>query len=111
MASARSWTPGRQNAWWCYCRAMTTVEQGLTERCPDLVLFDMELLLAEGSHLLELIKRRAPHARVIAWMMYPTSQTAAIGVGADTCILKGAPADEIRQVIVDLLPWAFQHTG
>ena len=76
----------------------------------DLPFLDMELLSEDRACLLELIIRHAPQARLIAWMMYLTIWKARHPVEADACALKEVPAHELKQVIVHLLPAAFQHT-
>ena len=76
--------------------------QSLDEQWPSLVLLDVELPQGAGISLLQWIKARRPHTPVIAWMLYPTSRAAALGAGADACLIKGAPAWELKQTLFDL---------
>jgi DNA-binding NarL/FixJ family response regulator len=77
--------------------------QALAAQWPSLVLLDMELPQGDSITLLQQLKAQRPHTPVLAWMLYPTSQTAALQAGADACFYKGAPACELKQVIIDLV--------
>jgi DNA-binding NarL/FixJ family response regulator len=49
------------------------------------------------------IKERWPDIRVITLTMYSASRTKAFDVGADNFLLKGCPAEELREALRECL--------
>ncbi len=74
----------------------------LVEECrPDVVLMDARMPVMDGLKATRLIKDRWPEVKVVVLTMYPTYRADALAAGADTFLVKGCPADELLEAILD----------
>ena len=73
----------------------------LVEKCrPDVALMDIPMPVREGLEVIRLIKSRQPQVRVVVLTMYATHRAAALAAGADAFLLKGCPAEALRDAIL-----------
>lgn len=70
---------------------------------PDLVLLDWELPGFEAQAFLPLANGQGLPIRIIAMSSRPEAQAAALAAGADGCISKGKPAEEVLAAIVEVM--------
>ncbi len=100
----------------------------LVEKCrPDVVLMSIPMLVAakpalpapwtaqgreddrpgkesegmDGLEVIRLIKSQQPQVRVVVLAMYATQRAAALAAGADAFLLKGYPAEALRDAILE----------
>ena len=82
----------------------------LVKKCrPDVALIDIPMPVptrsgAEGMDGLEtirLIDSQWPQIRIVALAMYATRRTAALAAGTDAFLLKGCPAQDLLDAIVN----------
>jgi DNA-binding NarL/FixJ family response regulator len=82
----------------------------LVEKCrPDVALIDIPMPApawsgAEGMDGLEairLFKSQWPQVRIVVLAMYATHRAAALAAGTDVFLLKGCPAQDLLDAIVD----------
>lgn len=69
----------------------------------DVVLLDWELPGLEAARLLPLSNGEGVPVRVIAMSSRPEAQAAALSAGADACISKGKPAEEVLETIYEVV--------
>jgi DNA-binding NarL/FixJ family response regulator len=84
----------------------------LVEKCrPDVALMDIPMPVLDdklgngaermdGLEAIRLIKSRWPQVRIVVLTMYPTHRAAALAAGADAFLLKGCPAEALRDAIL-----------
>ena len=89
----------------------------LVEKClPDVALIDIPMPVTalpalddklgngaermDGLEAIRLIKSRWPQVRIVVLTMYPTHRAAALAAGADAFLLKGCPAEALRDAIL-----------
>jgi DNA-binding NarL/FixJ family response regulator len=71
------------------------------EQCrPDVVLMDVRMPLIDGLEATRIIKDRWPEVKVIVLTMYPTHQAEALAAGADAFLVKGCPAEDLLEAIL-----------
>jgi DNA-binding NarL/FixJ family response regulator len=74
----------------------------LVEECrPDVVLMDVRMPVMDGLEATRLIKDRWPEVKVIVLTMYATYRADALAAGADAFLVKGCPAEELLEAILD----------
>ena len=74
----------------------------LVEECrPDVVLMDARMPVVDGLEATRLIKDRWPEVKVIVLTMYRSYQADALAAGADAFLVKGCPAEELLEAILD----------
>ena len=54
----------------------------------------------EGLEVIRLIKSRQPQVRIVVLTMYATHRAATFAAGADAFLLKGCPAEALRDAIL-----------
>jgi len=71
------------------------------EQCrPDVVLMDVRMPLIDGLEATRNIKDRWPEVKVILLTMYPSCQAEAFAAGADAFLVKGCPAKDLLEAIL-----------
>jgi len=71
------------------------------EQCrPDVVLMDVRMPLIDGLEATRNIKDRWPEVKVILLTMYPSCQAEAFAAGADAFLVKGCPAEDLLEAIL-----------
>jgi DNA-binding NarL/FixJ family response regulator len=82
----------------------------LVEKCrPDVALIDIPMPAPawsgaagmDGLETIRLIKSQWPQVRIVVLAMYATRRAAALAAGTDAFLLKGCPAQELLDAIVD----------
>lgn len=74
----------------------------LVEKCqPDVVLMDARMPVMDGLEATRLIKDRWPEVKVVVLTMYASYRADALAAGADAFLVKGCPAEELLQAILD----------
>jgi DNA-binding NarL/FixJ family response regulator len=74
----------------------------LVEECrPNVVLMDARMPAMDGLEATRLIKDRWPEVRVVVLTMYASYRADALAAGADAFLVKGCPAGELLEVILD----------
>ena len=74
----------------------------LVEECrPDVVLMDVRMPSMDGLEATRLIKGRWPEVKIIVLTMYPSYRADALTAGADAFLIKGCPAEELLEAILD----------
>jgi len=75
---------------------------GLVEEShPDVVLMDSRMPVMDGLEATRLIKGNWPEVRVIVLTLYASHRTDALAAGADAFLVKGCPAEELLEAILD----------
>jgi len=77
------------------------IMQRVEEYQPDVVLMDIPT--PAGLERLEVIhhlKSRSPPVRIVVLTMYTTHRAAALAAGADAFLLKGGPAEVLRDALL-----------
>ena len=59
---------------------------------------------ADGLETIRLIKSRWPQVRIVVLTMYTTHRAAALAAGADVFLLKGCPAEALRDALLQPRP-------
>jgi DNA-binding NarL/FixJ family response regulator len=73
----------------------------LVEHCqPDVVLMDVCMPLIDGLEATRIIKDRWPEVKVVVLTMYPSHQAEAFAAGADAFLVKGCPAEDLLETIL-----------
>ena len=67
---------------------------------PDVALMDILKPVVDGLEAIRLIKSRWPQVRIVVLTMYATHRAAALAAGADAFLLKGCPAEALRDAIL-----------
>jgi len=67
---------------------------------PDLIFMDINMPVMDGFEATKIIKRQEKNTKVVILSMHGSLREAAINVGADEFIEKGAEAQTIRQVVL-----------
>lgn len=75
---------------------MTAVDQ------PDLIIMDVEMPQVSGLDATKEIKSRWPHIRVIILMLESHHRALAESAGADACLFKGVPFEELLDAVAQL---------
>jgi DNA-binding NarL/FixJ family response regulator len=75
--------------------------QLVEESRPDAVLMDAKMPAMDGLAATRLIKERWPEVRVVVLTMYGAHRADALASGADAFLVKGCPADELLEAILD----------
>jgi DNA-binding NarL/FixJ family response regulator len=74
----------------------------LVEECrPDVVLMDVRMPAMDGLEATRFIKGRWPEVKVIVLTIYATYRADALAAGADAFLVKGCPAEELLEAILD----------
>jgi DNA-binding NarL/FixJ family response regulator len=73
----------------------------LGESQPDVVLMDARMPVMDGLEATRLIKNRWPKVKVVVLTMYPAFRAEALAAGADAFLVKGCPAEELLEAILD----------
>ena len=74
----------------------------LVEECrADVVLMDVRMPAMDGLEATRLIKDRWPEVKVVVLTMYATYRADALAAGADAFLVKGCPAQELLEAILD----------
>ena len=74
----------------------------LVEECrADVVLMDVRMPAMDGLEATRLIKDRWPEVKVVVLTMYATYRADALAAGADAFLVKGCPAEELLEAILD----------
>jgi DNA-binding NarL/FixJ family response regulator len=74
----------------------------LVEECqPDVVLMDARMPVMDGLEATRLIKGRWPEVKVVVLTMYAAYRAEALAAGADAFLVKGCPAGELLEAILD----------
>jgi DNA-binding NarL/FixJ family response regulator len=84
----------------------------LVEKCrPDVALMDIPMPVTaldnrlgkgpDGLEAIRLIKSRWPQVRIVVLTMYAARRAAALAAGADAFLLKGCPAQDLLDAIVN----------
>ena len=74
----------------------------LVEECrPDVVLMDVRMPVMDGLEATRLIKDRWPEVKVVVLTMYATYRADALAAGADAFLVKGCPAEELLEAILE----------
>ena len=74
----------------------------LVEECrPNVVLMDARMPAMDGLQATRLIKDRWPEVKVVVLTMYASYRADALAAGADAFLVKGCPADELLEAILD----------
>ena len=74
----------------------------LVEECrPDVVLMDARMPRMDGLEATRLIKDRWPELKVIVLTMYASYRADALAAGADAFLVKGCPAEELLEAVLD----------
>lgn len=68
---------------------------------PDAVLIDARMPTMNGPEATRLIKKRWPEVKVIMLTMYANYRADALASGADSFLVKGCPAEEMLEAILD----------
>jgi DNA-binding NarL/FixJ family response regulator len=71
------------------------------ERQPNVVLMDARMPAMDGLEATRLIKDRWPEVKVVVLTMYATYRASALAAGADAFLVKGCPAEELLEAILD----------
>lgn len=66
---------------------------------PNLVLMDAEMPQVNGLDATRAIKAGWPHVRVIVMVLEPHHRFQALQAGADACVMKGFPSQELLDAI------------
>lgn len=66
---------------------------------PNLILMDVEMPQVNGMHATRMVKAGWPAVRVIILALDPNHLPMALQAGADACILKGFPSEELLRTI------------
>jgi DNA-binding NarL/FixJ family response regulator len=72
----------------------------LEERRPDVVLMDARMPIMDGLEAPRVIKDRWPEVRIIMLTMYPAYRARALAAGADECLIKGCPPEDLLKAIL-----------
>lgn len=67
---------------------------------PDLIFMDINMPVMDGLEATRMIKMQEKNTKVVILSMYGGQREAAINIGADDFIEKGAEAQAIKQVIL-----------
>ena len=74
----------------------------LVEKCrPNVVLMDVRMPAMDGLEATRLIKDGWPEVKVVVLTMYASYQADALAAGADAFVVKGCPAEELLETILD----------
>jgi YesN/AraC family two-component response regulator len=71
------------------------------EKIPDVVVMDVRMPRMDGLEATRIIKDRHPKTKVIIISIYPSYLNDAYASGADTFLIKGCPADELVDTILN----------
>jgi DNA-binding NarL/FixJ family response regulator len=77
--------------------ALRLVEENL----PDAVVLDARMPAMDGLAATRAIKERWPEVRVIVLTMYGSHRADALASGADAFLVKGCPAEELIEAILE----------
>jgi DNA-binding NarL/FixJ family response regulator len=78
---------------------------------PDVVLMDVKMAGMDGLEATREIKRQHPDMRVILLTMYINHRQEALTAGADAFLIKGCPAEQLLDSILDCGTIDTAHTG
>ena len=67
---------------------------------PDVVLMDIRMPVMDGLEATRIIKDRWPEVKVVILTMYPSHQAEALAAGADAFLVKGCPAEDLLETIL-----------
>ncbi len=68
---------------------------------PDVVLMDAKMPVLDGVEATRLIKKRWPEIRVVVLTIHASYRADALAAGADAFLVKGCPARELLEAILD----------
>jgi DNA-binding NarL/FixJ family response regulator len=72
----------------------------LGERRPDVVLMDARMPVMDGLEATRVIKDKWPEVKIIVLTMYPAYRAQALAAGADACLIKGCPPEDLLKAIL-----------
>jgi DNA-binding NarL/FixJ family response regulator len=72
----------------------------LGERRPDVVLMDARMPVMDGLEATRVIKDKWPEVKIIVLTMYPAYRAQALAAGADVCLIKGCPPEDLLKAIL-----------
>ena len=72
----------------------------LEEHRPDVVLMDARMPVMDGLEATRVIKDKWPTVKVIMLTMYPAYRAPALAAGADVCLIKGCPPEDLLKAIL-----------
>jgi DNA-binding NarL/FixJ family response regulator len=71
------------------------------ECCPDVVVMDARMPVMDGLEATRLIKSGWPEVKVIVLTLYPAYQAQALAAGADIFLIKGCPAEQVLEAVLE----------
>lgn len=66
---------------------------------PEVIVMDLHLPKLDGLTVINVLKHRWPHVRIVVLTMYATDRVAALEAGADAFLLKGCPTSELLAAV------------
>jgi DNA-binding NarL/FixJ family response regulator len=67
---------------------------------PDVVLMDARMPVMDGLEATRVIKDKWPEVKIIVLTMYPAYRAQALAAGADACLIKGCPPEDLLKAIL-----------
>ncbi len=77
--------------------------QRIDESAPDVVFIDVQMPGLDGINTTQLIKRHAPHVKIVALSMYCDYASDALAAGADAFVSKGEPPEKLLAALAKIV--------